>query len=131
MKFLLDSNAVIELLKGNPAVSERARRFEPADFGLPAVVAHELYFGAFKSNRTAVHLARLDALRFDVVAFDREDARRAGEVRALLASRGTPVGGYDTLIAGQTLARRLTLITHNLRDFARVPGLTFEDWQDA
>lgn len=68
-------------------------------------------------------------MRRVVLEFDKEDARQAGEIRALLASRATPIGPYDVLIAGQAKARNLTLITHNTDEFGRVPGLRFDDWQ--
>ena len=129
MKFLLDANAVIALLRADPAMLTKLRRHAPGDFAIPAVVAHELYYGGFKSLRTDEHLARLDALQIEVLEFDKEDARRSGEVRARLAVAGTPIGPYDVLIAGQALARNLVLITHNTREFRRVPGLEFEDWE--
>jgi len=129
VKFLLDSNAVIALLKGQPRFLERLRAYQPADFGLPSIVAHELYFGAYKSQRPAANLARVEALQFEVLEFDREDSRRAGALRSQLAAAGTPIGPYDVLIAGQALARELTLITHNTREFKRVPGLRLEDWE--
>ena len=129
MKFLLDSNAVIALLKGQAAFMARLRQYQPNDFGIPAIVAHELFYGAFKGLRVTDNLARLDALQFEVLDFDREDARQAGELRALLAAAGTPIGPYDVLIAGQALARDLCLITHNQREFLRVPGLRIEDWE--
>jgi tRNA(fMet)-specific endonuclease VapC len=71
----------------------------------------------------------IDALQFAVIEFDKEDARQAGEVRALLASAGAPIGPYDVLIAGQARARNLILVTHNTEEFGRVPGLRFDDWQ--
>ncbi len=129
MKFLLDSNAVVAILKGGADMHARLRRYEPHDFGIPAVVAHELFYGAYKSERTAENLARVEALQFEVVDFDRDDARRAGELRARLAAAGTPVGPYDVLIAGQALARSLRIVTHNTREFQRVPGLRIEDWE--
>jgi tRNA(fMet)-specific endonuclease VapC len=70
----------------------------------------------------------IDKLRFEVLDFDREDARQAGEVRAQLALQGQPIGPYDILIAGQALARGLTLVTHNVGEFGRVGGLKIEDW---
>jgi tRNA(fMet)-specific endonuclease VapC len=130
MRYLLDTNVVIGLL--NDATSElarRARREKPADVAISAVVAHELFYGAFKSRRTAPNVALIDALQFAVLAFDKEDARQAGEVRAVLASRGTPIGPYDALIAGQARARNLLLVTHNTEEFGRVPGLRLDDWQ--
>ena len=76
-------------------------------------------------------MARVDALQFPVLKFDQENARHAGEVRAHLASKGTPIGPYDVLIAGQARARKLTLVTHNTTEFQRVPGLKVEDWKRA
>ncbi len=129
MKFLLDSNAVIALMKGNPGFLAQLRQHQPQDFGLPAIVVHELFYGAYKGVRIAQNVARVEALQFQIVDFDREDARQAGDIRARLAASGTPIGPYDVLIAGQALARGLTLITHNTREFQRVPGLLMEDWE--
>ena len=106
------------------------RERRPRDFALSSIVTHELWCGAFKSRRTAENVGRVEALRFPVLEFDREDAKAAGEIRALLAAAGRPIGPYDVLIAGQALARDLTLITRNLGEFARVPGLRVENWQD-
>jgi tRNA(fMet)-specific endonuclease VapC len=129
VKFLLDSNAVIALMKGHSGFLTRLRQHQPRDFGISTIVAHELFYGAYKGQRTAENLARVDALQFEVLDFDREDARQAGELRALLAAAGTPIGAYDVLIAGQALARGLTLVTHNTGEFQRVPGLRIEDWE--
>lgn len=129
MKFLLDSNAVIALMKGNPGFLGQLKQHQPKDFGMPAIVVHELFYGAYKGLRIAQNVARVEALQFQIVDFDREDARQAGEIRAKLAAAGTPLGPYDVLIAGQALARTLTLITHNTREFQRVAGLLVEDWE--
>jgi len=64
-----------------------------------------------------------------VAAFEREDARAAGAVRAALATAGAEIGPYDVLIAGQALARGAVLVTHNVREFGRVEGLRVEDWE--
>ncbi|HEY7225017.1 MAG TPA: PIN domain-containing protein [Micromonosporaceae bacterium] len=64
----------------------------------------------------------------DLLDFDDEDARVAGQVRAALEIRGTPIGAYDLLIAGQALRRGLTVITANGAEFGRVSGLNWEDW---
>ena len=63
-----------------------------------------------------------------MLSFDEEDARISGEIRAQLAKKGTPIGPYDVLIAGQALARGLTLVTANTREFSRVEGLRLVDW---
>jgi tRNA(fMet)-specific endonuclease VapC len=129
-RYLLDANAVIALLNDTLSnLAQRARRERPGDVAISAVVAHELFYGAFKSRRAAHNVALVDALQFAVLEFDKEDARQAGRVRALLAARGTPIGPYDVLIAGQSLARNMILVTHNTSEFGRVPGLRIEDWQ--
>lgn len=132
MRYLLDANAVIAVLN-EPAgpVSLRLRQHQPAEVGLSTIVMHELYFGAFKSQRRERNLTLVDGLQFEVLPLDQEDARHAGEIRALLAAQGMPIGAYDILIAGQARARALTLITRNLREFVRVPGLMTENWQDS
>ena len=129
MKFLLDANVVIAMLRGHEVVNARIRQHHPSDFGLPTVVEHELLYGAFRGQRVEHNVALVDGLRFTVLAFDREDARQAARIRAFLARSGRPIGPYDVLIAGQTLARNLTLVTHNTGEFERVPGLISEDWE--
>jgi tRNA(fMet)-specific endonuclease VapC len=131
MRYLLDANAVIGLLNDNTSrTAQRARRERPDDVAVSAIVAHELFYGAFKSRRAAHNVALIEALQFVVLEFDKEDAHQAGQIRALLSSAGTPIGPYDVLIAGQAVARDMILVTHNTQEFARVPGLRFEDWQE-
>lgn len=129
MRFLLDTNAVIAVINDPKSkVSRRLRRYAPADVGVSSVVMYELWFGAYKSQRVEHNLGVVDSLRFEVLPFDADDARHAGEVRAGLARVGSPIGAYDLLIAGQARARGLTLVSHNQREFARVGGLTTVDW---
>jgi tRNA(fMet)-specific endonuclease VapC len=130
VKYLLDTNAVIALLNtADSRLARRARRHQPGDIGISAIVAHELFYGAFKSQRVERNLAVLDELRLEVLEFDKDDARQAGEVRASLAYEGTPIGPYDVLIAGQAKARDLILVTRNTNEFRRVHGLRIEDWE--
>lgn len=130
MRYLFDANAVIALLKdpGGP-LGQHAQKHRPADIGLPSIVAYELYFGAFKSQRRANNLTLADSLQFEIVPFDKEDARQAGEIRAALEAQGTPIGAYDVLIAGQACSRNLVLVSRNLREFQRVNGLIVENWE--
>ncbi len=130
MRYLLDANVVIGLLNdATSKLARRARREKPADIGISAIVAHELFYGAFKSQRATQNVGLIDSLQLEVLEFDKEDARQAGEIRALLASRGTLIGPYDVLIAGQARSRNLTLVTNNTDEFDRVPGLRLDDWQ--
>ena len=129
MRYLLDTHACIALLNGRPpSLVDRVRRHTSSEFGLPAPVAYELYYGAFKSRYTDRNLGLLDRIAFEVVPFDAADARAAGAVRANLEALGRPIGPIDTLIAGQALTRSLVLVTANTQEFVRVEGLNCEDW---
>jgi tRNA(fMet)-specific endonuclease VapC len=128
---LLDTNAVIALLgRKSPALTERVMESGEGSIGLSSIVAFELYFGAYKSARVSFNLEtlRLAMSDFPIVAFEREDAQRSGEIRAGLAAKGTPIGPYDVLVAGQARARDLILVTNNVGEFSRVEGLRVEDW---
>jgi tRNA(fMet)-specific endonuclease VapC len=130
MRYLLDANAVIALLNDKDSrPAQRVRQYKPGDIGISAIVSHELFYGAFKSRRATRNVALVDSLQFEVLDFDKEDSRQAGEIRAALAVKGTPIGPYDVLIAGQAMARNLILVTHNTDEFGRVPGLQIEDWE--
>ena len=128
MIYLLDTNAVIAVIKGDDGLLALLKQHTPQDFALSAIVVHELYYGAAKSQRKAENSARVNALQFPVLEFDREDARHAGEIRATLATLGTPIGPYDALIGGQARARNLVLMTRNVREFERIKGLAIETW---
>jgi tRNA(fMet)-specific endonuclease VapC len=131
--FLLDTNAVIAALKGNPAeVAERLEREVLHDVvALPVIVLFEMRFGIAKSARRNDNIERLAVflqLPITIVPFDTEDAEEAGDIRAALERAGTPIGPYDILIAGQARRRGAVLVTANVREFSRVPGLKTEDW---
>jgi tRNA(fMet)-specific endonuclease VapC len=129
MKYLLDTNTLIAILNDRRSKpSKKLRRHDPVDVVTSSIVIHELYFGAFKSGRPIDNVARLDELQVPTLPLDREDARSAGEIRAVLKKAGTPIGPYDILIAGQAFARNLVLVTNNTREFARIGGLQIEDW---
>jgi len=128
-KYVLDTNAVIALMKGDQRFIAKLKQHAPTDICMTSITLHELYYGACKSQRRAENLARIEALRLEVLPFDAQDAISAGEVRASLAAAGTPIGPLDALIAGAALARDLTLVTHNTGEFERVSDLRLADWQ--
>lgn len=136
MNFLLDTNAVVALLRNKPTgVRERYRAAEAAGdyLALSCVVLFELWYGAAKSSQVAQNSERLRILLsgdLDLLDFDDEDARTAGQVRAALEKAGTPIGAYDVLIAGQALRRRLTVVTANTSEFSRVADLSWQDWTE-
>lgn len=129
-RYLLDTNAVVAVLNdAESSLARRVRQHAPEDVCISSIVAHELFYGAYKSQHAGRNVALVDSLRFEVLDFDKDDAREAGEIRAALASRGTPIGPYDVLIAGQAKARGMTLVTRNSGEFRRVAGLCNEDWE--
>ena len=129
--YLLDTNAVITALNdAQSMLAKRLRLEKPMNVSISAIVLHELYFGAYKSQRIEHNLGLLDQhIRFQILEFESGDAREAGRVRAALARNGTPIGPYDVLIAGQALARGLTLVSANVREFQRIDGLNVENWE--
>lgn len=126
---MLDTNAVISIAAGNPKMVRQLRLHDLLDIGISSIVRHELSFGALRSRNTTENLARIDTLRFQIIDFDTDDAHEAAAIRAILASAGQTIGPLDVLIAGQARARGCVLVTHNTREFARVPGLRVEDWE--
>ncbi|MEH2157748.1 PIN domain-containing protein [Nostoc sp.] len=95
------------------------------------VVYSKLYYGAYKStnvNRNLTHLENLFA-EFADLPLDRQAPKIAGNIRARLNALGTPIGANDLLIAAIALANSLTLVTHNTREFSRIDGLKYEDWE--
>jgi tRNA(fMet)-specific endonuclease VapC len=130
----LDTNVVVAAINHRaPRVRERLLQalVQGEAVGIPAIVLFELWYGIGKSTRAQQNAENLAAfLTLDVTPwpFDAEDAREAGDIRAALERAGTPIGAYDILIAAQTRRRAALLVTANGREFARVPGLRFEDW---
>jgi tRNA(fMet)-specific endonuclease VapC len=134
VNYLLDTNAVIALLKSQPAgVRGRLRRAvsRGASIGVSSVVLYELWYGVARSERRRDNAERLRVFlsgNIDVVPFDEQDAVTAGDLRATLENAGTPIGPYDLLIAAQALRSGATLVTANISEFARVRGLAWQDW---
>lgn len=134
MKYLLDTNICIALLRESSDLV--AQRFERAvaRYGsvcVSSLVLCELWYGAYRSSRPSENAETL--LKFlggpvEVMRFDEEDARVAGEIRAELTRTGKMIGSYDVLIAGQCMSKDLTVVTSNLSEFERVGGLRVQDW---
>jgi tRNA(fMet)-specific endonuclease VapC len=132
MSYLLDTNVCIKLLNGDvPSVAERLAQHEPEDIYLYTIVQLELYYGAYRGAKTERNLSTLARFfeQFSVLPFDESAAKIAGKVRSQLNALGTPIGGYDLQIAAIALANNLTLVTHNTREFGRIEGLVYEDWE--
>jgi tRNA(fMet)-specific endonuclease VapC len=134
VNYLLDTNAVIALFKNQPAVvRSRLQRVmsKGASLAVSSVVLYELWYGVARSGYRKENAERLRAFlsgNISVIPFDEEDAVAAGELRGAMERAGTPIGPYDLLIAAQALRIRATLVTANVAEFARVPGLIWQDW---
>jgi tRNA(fMet)-specific endonuclease VapC len=120
-------------LRQTPAstVAARLSGASPGSVVLCSVVVAELLYGAHRSAQVAKTLGEVKAFcsGFASLQFDDRAAEEYGRMRAYLASQGTPIGPNDLMIAAIALANRLILVTHNTREFSRVPGLILEDWQ--
>ena len=128
--FLLDTDILIEVLRGLADDLRTAFLANSDRIAVSTVSVMELAFGSGRSmdpsgSRAAVKefLGFVTILDFDAAAAD-----DAGELRAELAGLGTPIGAYDVMIAGQARSRGLTVVTRNVREFDRVPGLLVETW---
>lgn len=130
MRFVLDTNTCIYALKLQGRVVERLREHPPDDLGVTIVTVAELWFGAQKSARPAVARREMDGFLepFEVLPFDREAAEAYARSRLALERMGRPIGERDLMIASIALARGLAVVTHDVSQFRRVPGLASEDW---
>ena len=130
MRFVLDTNTCIYALKRQGRVVEHLREHAPDDVGVTIVTVAELWFGALKSARPSLTRHEMDGFleAFEVLAFEREAAEAYASIRFELERTGRPIGERDMLIASIALAQGLVVVTHNLSEFARVPGLKSEDW---
>ena len=130
MIYLLDTNAAIALLKEHPQMLIHVRRVGRSALRVCAPVEAELWFGVAKSARQEQNRARLLTLLewLPSLPFAGQATKHFGDIRSYLASQGTPIGPYDLQIAAIALAHGLTVVTHNIQEFARIPGLKLEDW---
>jgi tRNA(fMet)-specific endonuclease VapC len=129
----LDSNVLVDVMRSSrPHVRERMRQAVAAGHTLKVstVVAHELVLGAQKSGRFQQQILLVTELlrEMEVEVWSWEDAMATGLLRAELEGGGRGIGAYDTMIAGQALARGWTVVTADVADFRRFPGLSIIDW---
>lgn len=129
MIWLLDTNVLIQAVRGRPrSVASRLRATSPDDLAVSSITTAELWYGAAKSvDPEQTRVAWSEVLGpYEVLGFDRAAAELHGQLRYELRHR--PIGERDLLIAAIALASDLTVVTHNVAEFHRVPGLRVEDW---
>jgi tRNA(fMet)-specific endonuclease VapC len=131
MKLMLDTNICIYLIKEHPAsVLERFALHPVGDIGISVITLAELEYGVAKSGRRARNREALEQFisPLEVAAFDRRATAAYGKVRTTLEKKGQPIGSMDLLIAAHAISLEVRLITHNVKEFGKVPGLHVEDW---
>lgn len=131
MRRLLDTSTLVDVLRGRPDVSARFRASRPAALATCAVVRAELLAGAWRVEDGDLRRARISRFLAPLTSwpFDDAAADRYGPTRALLERAGAMIGANDLLIASVALARDAVVVTSNVGEFARVPGLRVEDWR--
>ena len=133
MKYVLDTNALSALMKGNAEALAHLRRAGRADVAIPQPVVAEIAYGIErlpKSKRRQALEQRFDLLRAELPRCQWTDtvSERFGEVKAALERKGRRIEDFDAAIAAHALADGAVLVTANLDDMVRIPGLTVEDW---
>lgn len=134
MKFLLDADVCIEAMRRTRghSIREHLRQCNPEDVGISCVVQAELLYGALHSLESVENLKRTWNFisNFASLSFDTMAADHAAQIRQTLSGLGTPIGPNDVLIAGAARSQGVILVTRNVREFSRVPGLQIENWGD-
>jgi tRNA(fMet)-specific endonuclease VapC len=131
MMFLLDTNICILLIRQKSTqVLATLTSYAITDIGISAITVAELQYGVQRSTKQPQNQQALDQflLPLTILPFDDGTALQYGRIRAYLEAQGLPIGALDTLIAAQAVQHNLTLVTNNIREFSRVPGLAVEDW---
>ncbi|MBI4705379.1 MAG: type II toxin-antitoxin system VapC family toxin [Deltaproteobacteria bacterium] len=130
MIHLLDTNTLIYYFKGIGRVAQRLLATPPRQVAVSTVTLYEIETGIAKSQNPGTRRKQLSEFEslVTVLGLGREEARTAARIRAQLEAAGTPIGPLDNLIAGIAVAQNATLVTHNVKEFQRVPGLAVLDW---
>ena len=129
--FFLDTDICIYLLTGRvPEVERRLRQIAINEIGTTTITAAELRFGALKSARPRKNMERVESFLYPLAlaAFDDRAAIHFARIKAMLSQSGQLIGPMDLLIAAISTANRAILVTDNIREFSRVPGLQVDNW---
>ena len=130
LSYLLDTNIVIYTMKNRPSQVKQRFVKHQGRMGISTVTLGELIYGAEQSQQSERNLADIEAMasRLELLPFDTKAAYHFGQIRAALYRVGKPIGPYDMMIAGHARALGLKLVTNNVKEFERVPGLVIENW---
>jgi tRNA(fMet)-specific endonuclease VapC len=117
-------------MRSQPAVVDRLTGVAPDDCAVSSITVYELYAGIEKCSDPSRERPKVERFlkTVHVVPFDLPAALESGRIRATLERAGQIIGPYDLLLAGHALTLQLVMVTNNVKEFTRVPGLLFEDW---
>jgi len=130
MKYMLDTNTCIYLMKNTTSVVDNYTAKKHRGVSISTIISAELYFGVYNSSNIEKNGSSLAnfLIGLEVLEFDDSAAMEYGIIRATLQKQGNIIGPLDMLIAAHAKAKRLALVTNNIREFERVKGLTLESW---
>ena len=130
LRYLLDTNIVIYVLKRRPVEVLATFNDNASRMAISSITLAELLHGAEKSSRVSESLAVVEDFcsRLDVLPYGPKAAQHYGAIRAALEKRGQPIGVNDIHIAAHARSEGLVLVTNNMGEFLRVPGLEVENW---
>ena len=129
--FLIETSTCVSILRSRlPGVVSRLRAVSPDDLAVSSITAAELFHGASRSHDPQREFRRVQSLVevLNLIDFGTDAAISYGVIRGALERQGNVIGPFDLLIAGHALSLGATVVTHNTREFRRVPGLVVEDW---
>ena len=132
MTYLLDTNVCIKLLNNsNQLVVQKLSEQSPENINLSTVVAFELFYGAFCSQKIESNIKKSERFlsQFRILSFDKDAAKVCAYISSDLKKKGTPIGVYDLQIAAIAIANNLVLVTNNVGEFSRIEELQYEDWE--
>ena len=132
MGILIDASVFIEAERGRLALSAKTKGREE-EFFLSVITASELLYGVYRAGNAAVRARRsafVEAIldQIPIIPIDLATARAHAQLRASLDSKGIPIGPYDSWLAAACIAHGHTLVTANIKEFGKVPGLIVENW---
>ncbi|HYO50014.1 MAG TPA: type II toxin-antitoxin system VapC family toxin [Chloroflexia bacterium] len=131
---MLDTDVCVHLIRKKSAdLLRKLIGYSISDIGISSITVAELQYGVQKSSRPMQNRQALDQflIPLSIVDFDYDAAISYGYIRAHLEAQGTMIGSLDTLIAAHALSRNVTLVTNNIGEFTRVPGLVIDDWSSS
>jgi predicted nucleic acid-binding protein len=130
--FLLDTDTVIYILKGNPVVEKNLRRYYHDPIKIGTITLMELYYGAYKSQRVTSNLAKIKTLEntLEIIPLGQEMVEIFGKQKSHLEKVGTPLDDFDLILGCCALSHNLILVTNNTRHFKKMEGLKVTNWTE-